>query len=220
MTDTANGTRVSAHDHKGADLDAYIADHISLWGFPPIAGADPEDDPDDPDDDKPSASAEAEKWKALAKKHEKRAKENSAAANKLAEIEESTKSETQQNADRIAAEKARADKAEGKLERIEVALEKAPEGMKPAQILKFAKRLSGSSRDELEEDADELFGDFTPPKDDGDPDDPAGAGGKDDDTSPTRRRPSERLKPGAAPDADPDDSETDPDKLAAKVPRY
>jgi len=47
-------------------------------------------------------SAEVDKWKALSKKNEARAKENSAAAKRLAEIEEAGKTEAQKAADRIA----------------------------------------------------------------------------------------------------------------------
>jgi hypothetical protein len=48
-------------------------------------------------------TAEVEKWKTLARKNEARAKENSAAAKRLAEIEEAGKSEAQKAQDRIAA---------------------------------------------------------------------------------------------------------------------
>lgn len=44
-------------------------------------------------------AAEVEKWKALSKKNETRAKENSAAAKRLAEIEEAGKTEAQKAAD-------------------------------------------------------------------------------------------------------------------------
>lgn len=47
-------------------------------------------------------AAEVEKWKGLSKKNEARAKENSAAAKRLAEIEEAGKTEAQKAADRIA----------------------------------------------------------------------------------------------------------------------
>jgi hypothetical protein len=47
-------------------------------------------------------AAEVEKWKTLSKKNEARAKENSAAAKRLAEIEEAGKSEAQKAQDRIA----------------------------------------------------------------------------------------------------------------------
>lgn len=46
-------------------------------------------------------AAEVEKWKALSKKNEARAKENAAAAKRLAELEEAGKTEAQKAADRI-----------------------------------------------------------------------------------------------------------------------
>jgi hypothetical protein len=50
----------------------------------------------------PDPAAEVEKWKALSKKNEARAKENAAAAVRLAELEEAGKTEAQKAADRIA----------------------------------------------------------------------------------------------------------------------
>ncbi|HET7664598.1 MAG TPA: hypothetical protein VFK56_00635, partial [Mycobacterium sp.] len=73
-----------------------------------------------------------------------------------------------------AAEK-RAAEAESKAMRFEVAHEK---GLTPAQ----AKRLIGSTREELEADADELLAAFKP----------------SDDKSEKSRRPKEKLRPGAA----------------------
>lgn len=48
-------------------------------------------------------AAEAEKWKALSRKHEAQAKANAEAARRLAEIEEANKTEEQKRADREAA---------------------------------------------------------------------------------------------------------------------
>lgn len=145
--------------------------------------------------------AEAEKWKALARKHEGQAKANADAARKLAETEDANKSDIQRATDKAAEAETRAATAEANALRIEVALDKAPDGMPLAQVRKLAKRLTGGTREELEADADELFGDFAPAQSDRD----------------TQRRPRERLRPGAAPDTEPD--ETDPRKLAASVPR-
>lgn len=92
-------------------------------------------------------------WKAKAREWEKRAKDNKSAADRLAEIEEASKTEAQKAADRLAAaEKAAAD-ASSSLARLEVALAK---GLTPSQ----AKRLVGSTREELEADADELLKDI------------------------------------------------------------
>lgn len=149
--------------------------------------------------------AEAKKWKALSRKHESSAKQNAAAAAKLKEHEDAQKSKEQQAADKAAEAERRATSAEQAALRLEVALDKAPEGMSVAQVRKLAKRLAGSSREEMESDAEDLFADFEP------------AGGSSDDDRGSRRRPRERLRSGAAPDAEPD--ETDPAKLAAQVPR-
>lgn len=58
----------------------------------------------------PDLSSELEKWKALARKNEQRAKENAEAAQRLTEIEEAQKTEQQKLAD--AAEQARREAAE------------------------------------------------------------------------------------------------------------
>lgn len=90
--------------------------------------------------------------------------------------------------------KTAAQAAQSKLDRLEVALEK---GLSLAQ----AKRLVGKTRDELEKDADELLEMF-------------GAKGK---TPPAGGKPKEDLRGGGDPTDEP--VETDPAKLAAKIPR-
>lgn len=169
---------------------------------------DPQDpDPQDPagkggEPQEPDHKAEAEKWKALARKHEQQAKTNATAATKLAEIEDAKKTAEQKAADKAADLERRATTAELAAMRTDVALDKAPDGMPLSQIRKLAKRLTGATREELEADAAELFAEFAPAeKDEGD----------------ARRRPRERLKAGAAPGAEPE--ENDPKKLAAAVPR-
>jgi hypothetical protein len=98
----------------------------------------------------PDWKAEAEKWKAFSRKNEETAKANSGAAKRLAELEEANKSE-------IEKAQARAEAAEKELNtsrldalRAQVALDKK---LTPSQ----AKRLVGSTREELEADADELL---------------------------------------------------------------
>lgn len=151
--------------------------------------------------------AEAAKWKALSQKMEARAKENADAAKRLAELEEADKTEIQRAVDKATEAERRATEAEAKALRIEVALDKAPDGMPLTQVRKLAKRLTGSTQEELEADAVELFEDFAPPAGEEDPD-------KQKDS---QRRPKERLRPGAVPDAEPDES--DPAKLAESVSR-
>lgn len=95
-------------------------------------------------------------WKAEARKWESRAKENSTAATKLAEIEEAQKTEQQKLEDRATkAEKLAADNASDAL-RARVALEK---GLTAAQ----EKRLVGATREELLADADQLLVDLGAP---------------------------------------------------------
>lgn len=62
-------------------------------------------------------------WKAKAREWEKRAKANAGAAKKLAEIEESSKSEAQKAADRATAAEQRAVEAEAKVLRRDIAIE-------------------------------------------------------------------------------------------------
>lgn len=98
-------------------------------------------------------AAELDKWKSLARKNEQQAKANAAAAKKLAEIEEASKSEADKAAERLTAAEKRAADAEVQVLRLQVAGEK---GLTPSQ----AKRLVGSTREELEADADELLATF------------------------------------------------------------
>ncbi len=69
----------------------------------------PPQDPGKPDTGGPDLTAEVEKWKALARKHEDRAKELAPAAKRLAELEQASQSETEravskarQEADQVA----------------------------------------------------------------------------------------------------------------------
>lgn len=160
-------------------------------------------------DDKVDA-AEVEKWRALARKHEARAKDNAEAAKRLAAIEDESKSELERAVARAEAAEARVTKAEGKALKYEVA---AAKGV-PTKLIRF---LTGDTEDELNTAADELLAAVKPDtgSDDGN--------GSDDDTTDAPEggalssRPQERLRAGAANDAEPD--ETDPAKLVADIPR-
>lgn len=153
---------------------------------------------EEPDADQPEKDweAEATKWKALARKHEKSAKDNADAARRLAEIEESGKTEQERLAEARRASDERASAAERDAARLRVALKK---GLTEAQV----RRLVGDTEEELEADADELLATFAPSNGEPDRDLPY--------------RPRERLRPGARPEAMPD--ETDPAKLAEAIPR-
>lgn len=124
-------------------------------------------------------------------------KERDALAAKVKAAEDATKSEAQKLEERATNAETKAAAAERTLARLEVAFEK---GLTPAQ----AKRLVGDTREELSADADELLDTFKV-ADDG--------GGK----PAAGTRPKEDLRPGAAPGSDAE--ETDPEKLAASVPR-
>lgn len=125
--------------------------------------------------------------------------EAAASRHKLQEIEDRDKSDGEKLTDRLAAAEKRADAAESHAIRMEVA---ASKGLTAGQ----AKRLAGTTREELEADADELLADFAP------------AAGGDDDSKPTpSSRPKERLRGGGDPTEEPE--ETDPRKLADLIPR-
>lgn len=156
--------------------------------------ADPPKPPPDPPEpkDPPDPAAEAEKWKAMARKHEAEAKKNAEAAKKLTELEDASKTELQRFTDKATAAESRAAEAEARALRLEVATEK---GLSAAQ----SKRLVGTTREELEADAEELLESF---------------GGEKPKPS---DRPKERLRGGSDPSLEPE--ETDPRKLAALIPR-
>jgi hypothetical protein len=128
--------------------------------------------------------AEADKWKALARKHESTAKANADAARKYAEVEESQKTEAQRSAERIETAERRAAEAEAAVLRYEVAADR----QLPSNLMRF---LNGATREELEEQADALLAAVKP--DTG-----------DDDNDGSRRRPKERLRPGAVPGVEPE----------------
>lgn len=70
---------------------------------PPTTETTATTDPGTGDATATDSAKEVEKWKALARKHEARSKENATAATKLAEIENASKSELQKAQDRAAA---------------------------------------------------------------------------------------------------------------------
>lgn len=141
------------------------------------------DDPatGDPDPGDPDQLGEAGK-KALdaerkrARDEKKRADELEA---RIREIEDRDKSEGERLTEKLTAAEQRAQDAEQRAMRLEVA---AAKGLTSAQ----AKRLVGSTVEELEADADEILDAFKP----ADAERPPG-------------RPAENLRPGSVPDAEP-----------------
>ena len=105
-------------------------------------------DPKAPEAPKPADPAQdTTDWKAEARKWESRSKENSTAAQRLAEIEEEKKTDEQKVTDRIAAAEKRAADLETQVIRAEVA---AAKGI-PASLL------HGGTKEELEAEADALI---------------------------------------------------------------
>lgn len=136
-------------------------------------------------------------WKTITSLREKE-KEAARLAGKVKEYEDAQKTEAEKAAERLAtAEKTAADSTSEAM-RLRVALAKAPEGIKPEQILRAAKRIAGSTEEELAADAEDYFSDLAPST-----------------RSTTTRKPQERLRGGGDPEEEPD--ETDPRKLAAAI---
>jgi len=152
---------------------------------------------EDDDEEKTFDAAYVKRLRDEAAKYRTRAQE---AEGKVQQHEDASKDEKTKTAEALSAAQERAAYAD----KLDVALDKAPEGMSIAQVRKLAKRLTGKTRDELEQDAEELFSDFTPSK------------GEEEEDTP-RRTPRERLRPGAAPSSEPE--ETDPGKLAEQIGR-
>lgn len=119
-----------------------------------------------------------------------------ASHDELQKIKDGEKSEVQKERDRADAAEKRANEADHRdLQRSVAEAKGIP--------LKHAARLKGSTKEELEADADDYLEDYTPP-----------AGG---DKRPIPGKPRENLRGGGAPDDEPE--ETDPAKLAAQIPR-
>lgn len=148
--------------------------------------------------------ADRDKWKELSRKHEKRSEENATAADELKRLRESKQTDEEKVAAKLADLEKRANEAEHRALRSEVADRK---GLTAAQ----RKRLQGATREELEADADDLLESFPAAKDGNSG---GTGGGSGDDKS---RKPRERLAGGGDPTEDP--VETNPAKLAASVPR-
>lgn len=159
----------------------------------------PTDGPTADDIEKMQAALKKANDEAAKYRHEAKAKDDE--LSKLKADADSSKSEMDKVREQIDALQGRAEKAER-----EALVAKVAQSKKlPAAL---ASRLSGATQEELEADADgliEALGIDTSDDDDG----------EKPSTSP--RRPKERLKPGAAPEAEPE--ENDPQKLAERIPR-
>lgn len=163
----------------------------------PDAPADTDDAP------KPEQSGgnadDTAKWKALARKHEK---ESKALADRLRELEDKDKSEVERLTEQVASLTNERDSALSRADRIEVAVSKSLDEDKAKRITSAAKRLTGTTREELEADADEFLTAFALPNE---PPRPTPSG-----------KPQEQLKPGNN-DPDAPVEETDVRKLGARM---
>lgn len=193
--------------------------------LPVVAGGDGPDDEDDDDDDEDGpAAVDVEKWKKQSRRHENRAKANKkeldAVKAELAELKKGQPDEDEVKKLTTKIGELTDDLAKERLERTraEVAAEK---GLTQAQ----AKRLQGSSREEMEDDADDLleaFGgnsDTTDTDDDPDKGDDDGATAKEKQptsAAPPRKRPTEKLQSGGDKQQDP---EPDVDEVVKKIGR-
>jgi len=124
-------------------------------------GQEPEGDEQDTDEaeieglDDSAIKSKIQKVNKEAQALRKRAK---AAEDRLAEIDAANKTDAEKAADRLADAEKKATEAQARADRLEVA---AAKGLTPSQ----AKRLQGSTVEELEADADELLADFKPADD-------------------------------------------------------
>lgn len=122
--------------------------------------------------------------------------------------EKATAAERAQMDDKTRAESER-DEWKGKatgsgaeLLKLQIALDAAPDGMTPKEVAQLAKRLTGTSKEELEADAKELFEQF------------GGSTSTSTGKAPVSGRPTTRLRAGANNDEDDgDDSDVDIDKI-------
>lgn len=102
-----------------------------------------------PEDAKPAQAKPEIDWKAEARKHEQRAKDNAAAAAELAALKESQKTESQKLADRVAAAEQERDAARLEALRVKVGAAKKL----PADVVDL---LKGETEEELAAHADRL----------------------------------------------------------------
>lgn len=126
-----------------------------------------------------------------------------AKAAKLDEQEAANKSELEKAQERLAEEERRANEAVARADRLEVVVSKALDEEQAKRVITAAKRLVGTSREELEADADDLLSSFAKPNDDGPKPTPPG-------------KPSEDLKGGGDPSAPPS---PDIRKIVDEIPR-
>lgn len=163
-------------------------------GSEPSATDDPSTEPDETQLGDAGKKALDEERKAR-RDAEARLKELEPLAKRAKELEDAQKSDTEKLNEKLTLAEGKGREAETNLLRLEVALDQAPEGMSLAQLRKLAGRIQGSTREEMEADAAELFEDFSGPK------------------KPADSKPKEKLKSGT----DPEDDSVDGAALAQKI---
>jgi hypothetical protein len=196
-------TKPNGSDTGPDDNDLGVTDDEAKQLLDATDGDDSDDESKDgarSDTDDSKLADELAKWKSLARKHEKDSKNH---ASKLKQYEDASKSDLERWEERATAAESRAGTAESKAKALEIAIERAPEHATLAQVRAVAKRVRGDDDEALEKDAEELFELLAP-----EPKTAAKVAGS---------RPKERLKGGADPDEEPEES--DPRKLAAQLPR-
>lgn len=157
-------------------------------------------DPAEDQDNKPDPAANlGDAGKRALEAERKRARDEKKRADELAarlkDLEDKDKTEGERLTGRLTEAEKRAEAAEARALRLEVAHAK---GLTPGQ----AKRLVGTTQEELEADADEILAEFSPKETRGDDE---------------RRRPRERLRSGTVPDAE---DEPDIDAAVAQTRRF
>lgn len=159
---------------------------------PPATGepANPPDTPDLGDAGKKALDAERK----ARRDAESRLKELEPLAKRAKELEDAQKSESEKLNEKLTLAEGKARESETSALRLEVALDKAPDGMSAKDVAKWAKRITGSTRDEMEADAAELF---------------EGLSGK----KPAGSKPKTNLKSGT----DPEDESVDGKALAKSI---
>jgi len=156
--------------------------------------------PDDKPDDKPTPDPDEGAKKALEAERKARREADAKVkelGDQLAALDDKDKSEVERLTGKVSQLEKDLATATQRADRYEVALDKGLD-------MTRAKRLTGTTRDELEADAEELKG-WT-----------AGASGEGG--GPVPDKPKENLSGGGDPTDEPE--ETDPRKLAAQIPRY
>ena len=145
----------------------------------------PDDKPADEQGDELATMRKAlERANAQAKQLRGELKELRPQAERARELEDKSKTETERLTDALAELRTQAESATSQLDKLRVALANAPDGLDLQRIEALASRLQGSTVEELQADAEELFAQLAPPAANG----PAGG-----------RTPVEQLRPGSLP---------------------